>query len=250
MGHLQRRAAGAELRSSKVRPRGNSSRKTTRSEKPGARRKPMRRDSCLEQQADVALVARLQAGEAVAHDDPVDRAAIGQARRFAAPRPSRHRALGPMISLPSRSIRASRSRSRKLSLSGVISVSACAWPRREQAGVAARRIDDDEVALGELASVADEPRASSSRAALAAESSGWPRAGDAGQRQRQPLRRRRPGGSRNSATSVPWRASRSMLPTLMAVAQQRDDHMHRGGRLARAALLVAEHDDVRLAPRP
>src|SRR5690606_37128501 len=35
-----------------------------------------------------------------------------------------------------------------------------------------------------------------------------------------------------------------------SVVEQRDDEMHRGGRLARPTLLVPEHNDVRTPERP
>ena len=156
--------------------------------------------------------------------------------------------LGPHDRLPSRSSRASRSRSRKLSFSGVISVSAWEWPMRDRPvslpGVSMTMKSQS----AELGQRRVEARAVLGLAAAIAESSAAARQMGIWRRQRQrQLGRRRPAGSRNSGSACPGGHRDRCCRRVMAVAQQRHDHMHGGGRFARAALLVAENDDMRLA---
>jgi hypothetical protein len=114
-----------------------------------------------------------------------------------------------------------------------------------EAGIAARRIDDDEIAILEFAQ-----RRGEAGAVLGRRHDGGIQAarldGDmAGKRQRQvPCRR---------LAVLDVAGERALAGVEIDAAhahpgpQQGHDHMHRRGGLARAALLVPQNDDMRLA---
>ena len=139
----------------------------------------------------------------------------------------------------------STSKSTKLSLSGVIRVSAIEWASRVEVAVGARRVDDDEIVrvldrgdgVGEagefLRLVLVDLEAVAAR--------------DAEMRRQfeSELRPLRPGAP---VADVMGEAALARVEVdggdALASLHQRDRDMHRGGRFARAALLVAEHDHM------
>ena len=206
----------------------------------------------VERAADALHVARLEARQAVAQHDPVDRAAVGLAARLA--RVPHH--LGEEA-------RAADLVRLGIDLADQVEVDEAVVHRRDQrvgagergAGerrVAARRVDDDEVEPAPTPSRRSRARRvapSPSRVAVVGDHR------DLGLDEREARaswRRRR--GSRGSARpSAAARRGRS-TPTRAPVVGQRDGDMDRRRRLARPALLVAEDDQMcllrRHCPRP
>ena len=140
----------------------------------------------------------------------------------------------------------------KLSFSGVSSVSAQVWASRDEMGVAARRVDDHEVGRADrrlqrrlAAARARRPRPRGDRSG----SRSAPRA-CSGIGRSMPLLRR-------IGRAVLDVAAERALPRIeierrdaRAIAHQRDGDVQRRRRLARAALLVADDQDMAAALDP
>ncbi len=221
-------------------PDRNSSRKMTRSPKPGARRKPMRLASRSSTSPTARLLRASVAPEAVAHHDPVDRAAI--AHGAALLRLPHHLAVeaGPRD--------AQRLR---VHLRQQIEIDEAVVHRRDQRirkrvsktremRVAARRVDHDHVVgAGELAERLRETLPLIDIAGLAARCRDLDRA-HIRHRQLDALRR----GKRPPVLDIARERRLPRIdidaPHLAPGLEQADDKMQRRGRLPRPALLIAQ----------
>src|SRR5215469_6817025 len=89
MGHLQRRAAGAQVQIQQREPARETLAEDHALGKAGGKAKADAPGELLQKAADIALVARVQAGEAVAHDDPVGGGPLARKRPTLALLPDR-----------------------------------------------------------------------------------------------------------------------------------------------------------------